>query len=117
MRKNVQRASIRQSCQREHLFPPLREFRSRLAGNLSGGQQHMLTIARSLLTKPQLLLLDESHEGLAPLITQDVVGAIQPSINLPGSKTATRIALFEGSEQITISALSARSLGEVPASA
>ncbi|MGI9408517.1 MAG: ABC transporter ATP-binding protein [Hyphomicrobiaceae bacterium] len=59
------------------LFPPLREFRSRLAGNLSGGQQQMLTIARSLLTNPQLLLLDEPHEGLAPLVTQDVVRAIE----------------------------------------
>ncbi|MGI9523991.1 MAG: ABC transporter ATP-binding protein [Hyphomicrobiaceae bacterium] len=59
------------------LFPPLREFRTRLAGNLSGGQQQMLTIARSLLTNPQLLLLDEPHEGLAPLVTQDVVGAIE----------------------------------------
>jgi len=58
------------------LFPPLREFRSRLAGNLSGGQQQMLTIARSLLTNPRLLLLDEPHEGLAPLVTQDVVEAI-----------------------------------------
>ncbi len=59
------------------LFPPLREFRTRLAGNLSGGQQQMLTIARSLLTNPQLMLLDEPHEGLAPLVTQDVVGAIE----------------------------------------
>jgi len=59
------------------LFPPLREFRARLAGNLSGGQQQMLTIARSLLTNPQLLLLDEPHEGLAPLVAQDVVGAIE----------------------------------------
>ncbi|MGI9479325.1 MAG: ABC transporter ATP-binding protein [Hyphomicrobiaceae bacterium] len=59
------------------LFPPLREFRTRLAGNLSGGQQQMLTIARSLLTNPQLLLLDEPHEGLAPLVAQDVVGAIE----------------------------------------
>jgi len=58
------------------LFPPLQEFRTRLAGNLSGGQQQMLTIARSLLTNPTLLLLDEPHEGLAPLVTRDVVEAI-----------------------------------------
>ena len=58
------------------LFPQLREFRSRLAGNLSGGQQQMLSIARSLLTNPQLLLLDEPHEGLAPIVARDVVDAI-----------------------------------------
>lgn len=58
------------------LFPPLREFRGRLAGNLSGGQQQMLSIARSLLTNPRLLLLDEPHEGLAPVVARDVVAAI-----------------------------------------
>ena len=60
----------------EELFPPLAEFRARLAGNLSGGQQQMLSIARSLLTNPLLLLLDEPHEGLAPLVAQSVVEAI-----------------------------------------
>lgn len=58
------------------LFPQLKEFRSRLAGNLSGGQQQMLAIARSLLTNPRLLLLDEPHEGLAPIVAQDVIDAI-----------------------------------------
>lgn len=58
------------------LFPHLKEFRSRLAGNLSGGQQQMLSIARSLLTNPRLLLLDEPHEGLAPIVAHDVVDAI-----------------------------------------
>ena len=58
------------------LFPPLREFRTRLAGNLSGGQQQMLSIGRSLLTNPALLLLDEPHEGLAPLVARQVVEAV-----------------------------------------
>jgi branched-chain amino acid transport system ATP-binding protein len=58
------------------LFPALREFRTRLAGNLSGGQQQMLAIGRSLLTNPSLLLLDEPHEGLAPLVARQVVQAI-----------------------------------------
>ena len=58
------------------LFPQLGEFHSRLAGNLSGGQQQMLSIARSLLTNPQLLLLDEPHEGLAPIVARDVITAV-----------------------------------------
>ena len=58
------------------LFPHLKQFRTRLAGNLSGGQQQMLAIARSLLTNPRLLLLDEPHEGLAPIVAQDVIDAI-----------------------------------------
>ena len=58
------------------LFPQLEQFKHRVAGNLSGGQQQMLSIARSLLTNPRLLIMDEPHEGLAPLLVREIVRSI-----------------------------------------
>jgi branched-chain amino acid transport system ATP-binding protein len=51
-------------------FPPLRDLDGRRAGVLSGGEQQMLTIGRALITNPDLLLLDEPTEGLAPIIVE-----------------------------------------------
>ncbi|TDR94416.1 ABC transporter ATP-binding protein [Enterovirga rhinocerotis] len=58
------------------LFPNLAEMRNRLGGRMSGGEQQMLTIARTLMGNPRLVLLDEPSEGLAPKIVEEMAHAI-----------------------------------------
>ncbi|CUH89690.1 LIV-I protein F [Phaeobacter sp. CECT 5382] len=58
------------------LFPRLDERRDQLAASLSGGEQQMLAIGRALMTNPRLLVLDEATEGLAPVVRQEIWGAI-----------------------------------------
>ncbi len=59
------------------IFPEIKPFEHALGWTLSGGQQQMLAVARGLMAKPKLLLLDEPSLGLAPLIVQNLFGAIR----------------------------------------
>lgn len=79
-------------------FPRLLERKAQIAGTLSGGEQQMLAMARALMSKPKLLLLDEPSMGLAPLLVKEIFNIIK-EINATG----TTVLLVEQNANMALS--------------
>ena len=80
------------------LFPRLKERQKQIAGTLSGGEQQMLAMARALMSKPRLLMLDEPSMGLAPILVEQIFDIIRAL-----HKSGTTILLVEQNAQMALS--------------
>ena len=77
LRKREDKAAVTRELDHQYeLFPVLRERNQQLAGTLSGGEQQMLAMARALMSRPRLVMMDEPSTGLAPLIVKNIFQVI-----------------------------------------
>lgn len=97
-RRNDQAAIQREIDEIYTLLPRLAERRQQQAGLLSGGEQQMLALARAMLSKPKLLMLDEPSMGLAPIMVQNIYSIIQTI-----AKQGITILLIEQNVRLALS--------------